>query len=302
MGKTLIVGAVDRYTYDDIKIWLRSIKKNAPACKTALIVYNMSNKDADRLTEEGLDYIFAFEKNNQGDLSYASDGKPFSIVVERFAHLWHFLSQVKDFEYVVCTDVKDVIFQADPTTFLENSTSIVVGAEWLKYCDEPWNKQNMTLAFGPMMYQQVYNRPIICAGVIAGRRQAIADLCLNIFLLCRGTNAFVEGGGGPDQAALNILLSMQTYDLETDALTPTDGFVYHLGTSRQAVLDGSGGIGQAYKQNPKVLDDYDANALYPQYKIENDQIAISGMQPAFIVHQWDRCRDTFELVKRLYGE
>lgn len=302
MGKTLIIGAVDRYGYDQCKFWLRSIKKNAPDCATALIVYNMDNKDVKRLTDEGLEYIFAFGKNNQGDLEYDTSRGNFNIVVERFAHLWYYLKDLTDFSHVVCTDVKDVVFQNDPTTFLENSPPIVVGAEWLKYCDEPWNRQNMSLAFGPMMYEKVFNQPINCAGVIAGRRQVVADLCLSIFLLCRGTNSYVEGGGGPDQAALNLLLSTYAYECCVDHVTPECGFVLHLGTSRQAVLDGSGGIGMAYKQNPKILEQYDANVLYDQYIIVDDEVRVNEILPAIILHQWDRCRDTFELVNRLYGD
>ena len=30
-------------------------------------------------------------------------------------------------------------------------------------------------------------------------------------MLCNGTQHFIEGGGGPDQAALNVLLNMKSY-------------------------------------------------------------------------------------------
>ena len=74
-----------------------------------MICYDISYDVADELTKRGYT-IFAFKKNEEKRrFEYKKD---FSIMVERFLHLWYLLKQFKgQYRYIITTDVKDVVFQ-----------------------------------------------------------------------------------------------------------------------------------------------------------------------------------------------
>lgn len=306
MAKDLIIGAVSNYDYDAIKTWFRSIKKSGFDGKTALVVYNMDIKTAERLNSEGLDYIFGFAKDDQGNLTYNKPMNQYNVVVERFVHMWYFLNQIEeDIGYVITTDVKDVVFQSNPSEWLRKNNieqNIIVGAENLTIEDEPWNQNNVVQSFGPMIYETIKGNPIFCAGVIAGERQAFADLCLHIYLLCRGSQPYIVGGGGPDQAALNILVSTEPYFSTTHYTTPNDSFMVHAGTSTAAIKAGVGGIGEAYLRNPSLLDTFKENFLYDDCQLINDQVCNSKGEPYCIVHQYDRVPQWKPVIEKRYNE
>src|SRR5665213_858625 len=112
----IVIGAVTNYTYHDIEPWLVSLKRTGYQGIIALVVYNMKKEDADKLVSQGVT-IFSFMKDDMGNLVYYDPRGPqnFNIVVDRFAHMWYFLNQLKEpIRYVLATDVKDVIFQSDP--------------------------------------------------------------------------------------------------------------------------------------------------------------------------------------------
>lgn len=301
MGKDVIVGVVDNYDWDKIKYWANSIKKSGFDGHKALIVFNMDDATVKKLTEEEFmsigvtPYIegkgFVCESNNR------------SIMVDRFFYIYNFLRMLdKSFDRVIITDVRDVIFQSNPTSWLDDyflpQYNLVVGSENLNYADEPWGKNNLKKSFGDYFYDMLKDEQIICAGVLAGTLEDIKDLCLNIWLITHGMNHHVEGGGGPDQAALNILLDMVMHRYTTLYTNATKGWVVHAGTTFEAIRAGSGGIGQAYLR--------DANIKLPfvsdiEYSTKDNKICANGT-PITIVHQWDRVPMWKEFVEENYGD
>lgn len=309
MAQDLIIGAVHNYNYDQIKHWANSIDKSGYTGAKALIAYSMDADTAKKLADKGFN-IFAFTKDENDNLSYSGTSTPrFNTVVERFAHLWHFINQIDDdIEYVIATDVKDVVFQTNPSDYVrkampkDTSYNLLVGAENFLYKNEPWNVDNMNLAFGPKLYEMVENRPIYCAGVIAGTRQAFADLCLNVFMLCRGSDSHTQGGGGPDQAALNILLNLEAYWSITNFTTPRENGIVHLGTTLPAILSGAGTIGEAYMRDPSLLDKFKETMLYEETKINDDLVCNYKDEPYCIVHQYDRVKGLKEKIHAKFGD
>ena len=155
------------------------------------------------------------------------------IMVDRFFHIHNFLSllaQPEEVDRVIITDVRDVVFQSDPSDCLDEliypgGTDIILGSENIRYRDEPWGANNVQKAFGQYFYEKLENREIYCAGVIAGGLELIKDLCLNLWMICSGAPASVPGGGGPDQAALNILATMYPLSERMFLSIPTDGWI-----------------------------------------------------------------------------
>jgi hypothetical protein len=308
MGKDLVIGAVSNYNYHDIEPWLVSLKRTGYKGRIALVTYNMSKETAEKLVDEGVTYIFGLEKDSNDNFVYSNQN--FSIMIERFAHMYYFLDNLKeDIDFVFATDVKDVIFQTNPSDFMENMflvgtrrKKLVLGSENLKYQDEPWGKNNMMQCFGPLVYERVKNNPIYCAGVIAGEKRTVMELFLNMFLLCRGAPSHPPGGGGPDQAALNVMLSFDAFKKQAWLTGTEEAFVLHAGTTTYAIKSGSGDIGMTYKQNPSVLNKYKESLMGKEPIFKDGIIYTDDGVPYCIVHQYNRVNEWADVLDKKYRD
>jgi hypothetical protein len=228
--KDVVIGAITNYDFGKIRPWVNSLDRSGFTGHKVVICYNIDYVTCDELIKRGYT-VFGFQKNEE-TLSFEYPKKDFSIVVDRFLHIWHFLSKFDDIRYVVATDVKDVIFQANPSVWLENNFTegIVASQESIRYCDEDWGRNNLTKSFGESLYERYKNAMIHNAGVIAGSRDYFLDLCLNIYLICNGMSGFIDGGGGPDQAAYNLILNSASYRNDVYSVESEEGWAAQLGT------------------------------------------------------------------------
>lgn len=303
MATDLIIGVVDNYNWDQIKYWANSIKQSGFKGHKAIIAYNMGIETVNKLTEEGFLIVGCNVLDKEKGFSYDLEGR--SIMVDRFMNIYQLLDQLEEgneVERVFITDVRDVVFQENPSEWLNKHISphakIIVGSENFRYNDEPWSNNNMAHAFGYYFLEKMKNRPIYCAGVIAGEMADIRDFCLNLWLVCRGLNPHVQGGGGPDQAALNILLSNDIYKNKTFFLEPVSGFILHAGTSMPAIKAGSGGIGETYNRDPKFKINFIKDL---DIEMKNDIVTVNGKNVC-ILHQWDRVPEWKKALEKKYGE
>lgn len=301
MGQDLIIGVVDNYTWDQIQYWSNSIDKSGFQGHKAIIAYNMDVETVNKLTSKDFMVIGCDVLDPKRGFRYESKG---SIMVDRFMHIYQFLDQLdqqNNIDRVIATDVRDVVFQSNPSEWLKAHISphakIVIGSENLAYRDEPWGSNNLMQTFGSYFYSKLEANPIYCAGVIAGDLKSFKDMCLNVWLLCRALNPHTPGGGGPDQAALNVLLSLDVYKDKSFFLDPTTGWVLHSGTSMPAIEAGSGGIGQAYKENPHMKFNFIKRL---DVKFENEEVSVNDKKVC-IVHQWDRVPTWKEAFEKKFG-
>ena len=301
MAKDLIVGVVDKYDWDKIKYWANSIEQSRFDGYKALIVYNMDKATADILTQKQFMLIGCSQYDDTKGFVFEGNT---NIMVDRFLHIHHFLSMLDkpmDVNRVIITDVRDVVFQSNPTKWLDeyflNGFELIVGSENLTYKNEPWGKNNIIKAFGEYFYERLKDNPIYCAGVIGGELEGIKDFCLNLWLICRGLSPRVEGGGGPDQAAMNIMLNMELYRYGTYFTSPSQTWVLHAGTSLSAIKAGSGGIGEEYIRNPNFKIDFLVDL---DYDVVDDKVCFDGNQIT-ILHQWDRVPDWKRLIETKYA-
>lgn len=302
MAKDLIVGVIDRYNWDQIKHWANSIKMSGFTGNKAVLVYNMDVTTVKKLTDEGFMIIGCNQYDETNGFTH--DNSRGSVMVDRFFHLYSFLNMLEqpmDVDRVIMTDVRDVVFQNDPTKWLNQyflpETKILVGSENMTYANEPWGRNNLKQVFGDFFFDTNKAKEIYCAGVIAGTRMALKDFALNIWLICRGLNPHVPGGGGPDQAAMNVLLGTDPYLFSTIFTDPTKGWVVHAGTSRPAIEAGSGGIGEEYLKNPNMPLPFVRDVIYT---VNNGEVFANG-EKLTIVHQWDRVPQWRTIFEEKYG-
>lgn len=287
--KDIVIGAITNYNWNQIKCWVNSLDKSGFNGLKVLLCYNIDYDVAEELTKRGYT-IFAFKKNEEKKkLEY--DKPNFNICLERFIHIWFFLHRLQNkeqYRYVIATDVGDVIFQTNPSDWLSENLKekqINVGSECIQYKNEEWNKQNMYLSFGPLIYETMQDKLVYNAGAIAGKFEAFIDLCRTIYMTCGGSPTHVPGGGGPDQAALNVLLTTKPYADITNFAKSADGWAAQL----------------EIMANPNKIEKLKDFITEPRLKIENNEVYTHDGKKYCIVHQYDVVSELSKYIREKYA-
>ena len=280
----IVVGCITGYNFDKIRPWVNSLDTCGFTGTKAMICYDVDYDTVDELVKRKYT-ILAFGKDEEKRrFKYKED---FSIVVERFLHMWYLLKRFKgQYRYIITTDVKDVVFQTNPSTWLENNIGdkeINVACESIRYKDEEWGSHNLMKAFGALIHDHNKDNLIYNAGTISGKFDTMTDLFLNIYMLCNGTSHYTEGGGGPDQAALNILLNMKPYKDITNFAMSDDGYAAQLGTT-----------------GPQIAGKYGSKLVDKSPILVDNTVCTSDGTPFAIVHQYDRVPEWKKIIEAKY--
>jgi len=283
--KDLVVGCITGYDFDKIKPWVNSLDRCGFEGTKGMICYNVDYDTVDELVKRNYS-ILAFGKDEEKrTLKYNKEN--FSIVVERFLHLWYLLKRFRgQYRYVITTDVKDVIFQTNPSEWLEKNIGdkeINVACESIRYKDEAWGTNNLMKSFGALIHEECNENLIYNAGTISGKFDTMIDLFLNIYMISNSTQHFIEGGGGPDQAALNVLLNMKSYKDITNFAMSEDGYAAQLGTT-----------------GPQIAKNYGDKLVEKSPILKDDMICTSEGIPFSIVHQYDRVPEWKKMIEKKY--
>lgn len=273
----LVIGAISGYNYDKIEPWVVSLEKSGFSGQKAMIVYSSDQKTMDKLKEKGF-------------IVFGVNGTPNNhIVVDRFLRLWQVLSlddNYKKYKRIITTDVKDVIFQSDPSKWLDSNLQwpnrINVGSECIEYQHEPWGNQNMIDSF-PDVYEQMKSKTIYNCGTIAGYTDTMKDLFLNIYLLSKD-NPRIHNA---DQAALNVLLSLEPYANIAQLNKQESGWAVQLGTTNDPT--------KIKEFLPYLKEDM-------PWLDQNDTFILKNGTPYCLVHQYDRVPELKELIENKYRE
>jgi hypothetical protein len=278
--KDCIVGCATNYDWSKLKYWVNSINASGFEGDKVLVLMNCDKDTVQKVTDAGFS-IIAFNQDAEGNLTYQSQ---LMVHVERFIHIYKLL---KDnlYRYVITTDVKDVIFQKNPSTWLEENLSdkedLVFASESIKYKDEPWGRENLTQCYGQGIYEDFKNNTIFNVGVLAGRGYAMRDLVLQLFLNCLNRPIPIV-----DQAVFNVMISRHPYLNSSMYTTSETGWACQLGTTA----------------DPSKIDSFRPFLLEPLPKLENDKIVTSTGIEYTIVHQYDRVPEWKKVIEAKYDD
>ena len=100
----IILGCITKYKPDDIRPFVESIEQTGYKGKKIMMVYEVPQETIDYLKSKGWDLY-------QNELQQ-------HIILQRFRDIYKLLEQFPNEDVVWC-DVKDVIFQKDPTDWIE---------------------------------------------------------------------------------------------------------------------------------------------------------------------------------------
>jgi hypothetical protein len=287
--KDIVIGAITKYNWDQVKCWVNSLDQSGFNGTKVLLCYNISYDVVEELTKRNYT-VFGFKRNDEEkQLEYTKEN--FNICVDRFLHIWYFLNKLQNkdqYRYVIATDVGDVIFQSNPSDWLENNIGkkqINVGSECIQYKNEEWNKQNMYLSFGPLMYEHMQDKLVYNAGAIAGKFDSFIDLCKTIYLTSGGAPVHVPGGGGPDQAALNVLLNTKPFSDITHFAKSQDGWAAQL----------------EIMANPNKIEKLKDFINEPRLQIQNGEVYTYDNKKYCIVHQYDVVPELSKHIREKYA-
>ena len=278
--KDLIVGCATNYDWSKLKYWVNSINMSGFEGDKILILMNCDKDTVKKISDSGFS-IIAFNQDANGNLSYNSN---MMVHVERFFHIYQLLRD-NEYRYVITTDVKDVVFQRNPSKWLEENLpegveDLVFSSESIKYKDEPWGNQNLLETFGPQIYEDFKNHTIFNVGVLAGHGYAMKDLMMNIFASCMHRPIKIC-----DQSTFNFLISQHPY-LSTSMYTRSeDGWACQLGTTA----------------DPSKLEQFRPFLLEPSPKMEGDKVLTSEGIEYTIVHQYDRVPEWKKVIEEKYN-
>lgn len=284
MGKSLIIGAMTNYNFEQVRPWVRSIEMSGFEGDKVMIVLNGSYDTVQELIKHDFDVI-AFGRDDENKRFVHKPFGNLTIHLERFLHIYNYLAEDNkwmEYDSVITTDVKDVVFQSNPIEWITDINgwpTLIVGSESIRYQDEPWGNQNLLDCYGPYFHNMFKHKEIYNVGVLAGNSENIKDLALNIFL--NGLNRPIPI---VDQAVFNMLIQGQPYLDSTYYMDQASGWALHAGTTA----------------DPTKIDAF--RPYLTEYEpIIKDGIAYTHSEKKFCVfHQYDRIPGIREQVLELY--
>ena len=265
----MVMTAVTRYQWEDIEPFVVSLERSGFTGHKMMVVYEMQKDLMDKLVARGWS-LFVHQVDSDGNATYQN--KKFNICMDRFYHYWRYLNQIPENEIqnVFAFDCKDVVFQRNPSSqWGDNHLAIQSSNEGLKYKDESWGWNNINQAYGPVIAEAMKDQPIVNAGVMAGGYTYMRGLFLNIFLACMASpHQHVPGGGGPDQAAYNIVVKDMYHTVVSDSVA----WACQAGTT----------------VDPSKINTFRPNLLIDEPVFKDGRVYNSANKQYAVVHQYDR--------------
>jgi len=206
-----VVGSMDRLEWGQVSFWWRSLMCTGFDGEVHMLVRNCREQTHRELLELG---IHTHDVNSSN----------FQIVVERFSALRDLCLSLPPDDWVVACDTTDIIFQKDPTGFLEYMStdySLVVASETISFEHNDWAKRNLKVSF-PEWWDELSGALLYNAGSIAGLAGDLAELSDDIVKHCY----LKPDAKNHDQAAMNWLLRQDKYRNRTLFTKALDGWCY----------------------------------------------------------------------------
>jgi len=295
--KNLVIGNATGYNWNHLKYWVNSLRLTGYDDDVVIVGSDMDGETVSKLTSEGVVLNLFGNRTEDGGVETKGPGVPH---VERFFYMWTFL-QDKNYDRIVMTDTRDVVFQSNPFKYLEKPLDMyefVAAGEGMRYKNEPWGNTNLYQSFGPHYYNLLKNNMINNVGVLAGTQRMMESVVGLIFQLSLGRPIPIV-----DQAVYNYVLTIPVIQKETWFTSHGDPWAANLGTTIEAVASGSGDLGQMCKDNQDELNKYSMNYEDVQPVIDEEGVVKTpGRTPYAIVHQWDRVPSLKEKIEKRYGD
>ena len=278
----ILIGAADLYSWADVRPWVVSARRSGFAGDIYLICYRVA-EDMVEAEKYGVELYRVEHTPYSTPIQHSQQGSPTQAHNLRFYHAWELLTRlgVSHDDHVIMTDVRDVIFQRNPSPWLDENLreydDMVAASECIHFKHEPWNKDNLIKGFGQISYDLFGADEWVAfnVGTLAGRGHFMTGLFNTIYRM-------TEGRYYPsDQSSFNVLLRTS---LSYFAPTPYYAWAAQLGTTRDPTKS------------------YLWEHCYFRPDITPEGIVQVINTPFVIVHQWDRVPELKAVIPERYKE
>lgn len=285
MQKTdIIISSASGYKWEQLECWAKSIKKSGFGGDAYLILYDDNSEITTRLKDHGI-------KVFKPTADHLGHDKP-DVVVDRFYQKWVLINNIgyERIHRVISTDVHDVVFQSNPTIWLDDyldDYKLFITSEGIAYKDEVWGRDNFKQCFGEEIWKDgIAEQTIFNCGVWGGIGEYAADMFLLIYLIGFGHPMHITGQRPgtrwTDQATLNLISHMSLLRDKIKLIRSEDGFAAQLGT----------------------FSDPKNNCLEflnePRPVFENGKVFTASGKQYVIVHQYNRVPGLREKLMKKY--
>lgn len=247
--KDLVISAIANYLPEKIKIYVESLNDSGFDGDKIMMCYNIPQETIEYLTEKGWECYGA-----------ELQGHPH---MRRLIDMWRVLqNDEREWRNVITTDVRDIVWQTNPSTWLNNKTKIICASECVTYENEQWGYKNIHEGYGPMFWDWIKENTIGNVGVIAGNYKLIKELLMLNWLVSQAGDV----RHFTDQSSFNIIIHNE---LIKDKIEISSDFALQVGTTKMDV------------------------------KIENN-LVMNGDTPFVLVHQYDRNSELNTFITNKY--
>ncbi len=249
--ENLVLGAATGYDVADVAPFVRSLR--AVYRGGAALIVDRDPTLIEFLERHDVEPIAA------ADSSLAWSPHP---VMTRFAAYDHILNSRSLTGSVFLTDVRDVVFQANPFEPAPAPLELFVEFEGGRLGDHAFNSKHLRAMVGDDMAATVSDCPCLCVGTVIGSKANVSRLCRTILMLAAIPRSQVGGAFGADQAACNLAAHLGLVEHEvkanygrvatlgltaSDALSVRDGMIVNPDGGVSAVV-------HQYDRHPALMD------------------------------------------------
>lgn len=260
MDKDLVIGAFEGYNFQQLKPWIYSLKETGFSGDIVLIGIEVDPHTKQQIENSGVNVVQA-----------AKMGK---VHMARFLYTQDFIRKSgHKYRFVVSTDVRDVVFQRNPSMWLEEEFNrspfeIIASSEAITIKNEPWNCDNIRKNYGDYFLEIIKSEAVLNVGVIAGLSHWMQDLCMYIWQMAINRPDWVA-----DQAAYNLLINTRPWSNHTRITELRSGWALNAHVTNK----------------PDQLEQFGPYLLEPRpYMNKENKIVNEAGMPFVIVHQYDR--------------
>lgn len=263
--KKLIVGLAAHYTFDMLWPFLSTLRATGYAGDIVFFYANLSEYTVRKLHEWGVTLVsFSFSypylpetlvQHNQWLDEPALHN--LNIYCVRYLLVHSYLAEhAGEYDQVLFTDTRDVIFQKDPFLFdTRGALSFFLEREGLTIGKSSINAQWVVDGFGPEELERLKDKPIVCGGVILGSAEQIAQYAQRLLdtIIEKGVPTTIRG---IDQSLCFYLAYEHQLSCPLELYPNTSGPVLTLGLEDHALRLG----GYIYNQSgivPYIVHQYD---------------------------------------------
>lgn len=287
----ILVGATDLYHPSVLYPWIKSSRECGFDGRVTLLVYRCP--DIELLKKVAAEYkVELYEcltDHFNRPIEHNSRSRNTVSHEIRFWHMYQLLEELKDGRYVIATDTKDVVFQSNPSEWLEQNLSLstqwslIAPSEGVRYKDEPWGKENLINGFGPIIYESMKNSVIANVGTIAGTFDMMKDLALNIYLMGEGLNYIPN-----DQSSFNVLINT-SFRHDSILYSMNNNWACQCGTTS---LDPTKNYSNVFMDMQPIIKDGKVYTGIKNVHQEHDLYCL--------LHQWDRNPELKKIIEERY--